>query len=669
MSSASGWVKSALEQSIDRLSKIPEQAQQLGKQGYDAIKNGAAKVGAAMPGSATEAGQMAGNAVNSAEAGVDAAKTAAQDVKAGFKSARPSVGAAPGPVSLDAAMSGETAKARGFKNAGRTPGWTSGTTPPPGAAPAAPTPPVATGTAVEPWNPVTGQRPGPVLSGPQTIEGVSSRVGPTPTPSMPKDLATAGERLSGAGTGGIPPEGKPGFIRNMGGKALGFAGKFVTPAAAGYGVLSEAGDQMDRGEVGAGIANESRNGTNVFASQDLVDSRMSRMKGLMDAGLNAINPLNLLPDSLNPMAPDSSIDRRGKKFGVPQTGARTLAQQPVQAGGQGGPGMIQTNQGMQTPDQLIDGTGVPASGTGAFRRTGGKAVSVGTDGALFGGKLQPLAKNASPEEAQLWLDKSVALQNSEVQGREALRKDLAQIQTGGRSPFDVGSGPAGAIAGLSAYGAMSRMEKNKADLGVRQDANTIARQKANFDMADKNRTDLRKTQEVNRGTMEKELEGYARIKAGDKQINELPGTYESRVKGELAKVRQDLDYSMGNRKDGRKLEDLSGAERQQFFLYKNIKDKVTDSRGQISQKFRDYFGNKQFDSKDAYSYAPTGVEDTIQNGLPALKVRLANGNTMVVSSAAGGGWNLTGPNDPVDADVMALVAPFVKEHEKKKQRG
>jgi hypothetical protein len=687
MSEGFGSWNARVSSMVDMLKRVPENASALGKQGYDAIKNGAA-----MPGSAAEAGKMAGNAVNSAEAGVDAAKTAASNAADGFKQAR-GISQPAGPVSLEAAMSGQTAKERGFRNAGRTPGWTSGTTPPPTppfGSGAAPMPPAPTGTAVEPWNPVTGQRPGPVLSGPQTIEGTSTRVGPTPTPSMPKDLATAGERLSGAGTGGIPPEGKPGFIRNMGGKAARFAGKaslWAAPVVAGAAVLDEAGNQMGTSGIAGAMSDQARidaartadtspsglmeewtglrrdkAGPAAFMgiNDPLVQNRIQRLKGMGGAALNALNPLNLLPDSLNPMAPDSPIDRRGKKFGVPQTGARTLAQQPVQAGGPSGPGMIQTNQGMQTPDQLIDGTAVPASGQGAFRRTGGQGVSVGTDGALFGGKLQPLSKDASPEEAKLWLDKSVALQNSEVQGRDALRKDLAQINA--RNPFDTGgSGPANAIAGLAAYGAMSRMQKNEADLGVRQDANATAKAKIASDIAIKNREDLRKTQEVNRGTMDKELEDYGRVKAGPKEMSELPATYEGRVKAELSKVRQDINYSLGNRKDGRKLEDLEPAERQQLLLAKSIKDKVADSRGGIGQKFRDYFGNKQFDSKDLYSYMPKAVEPTLDGG---YKVLMANGNTMTVSAARGGGFNLTGPNDPVDADIQQLISPLVDKYEK-----
>lgn len=603
----------------ERLKQIPGQASALGKQGMDAIRSAAVKVGSALPASATEAGRMAGNAVNSATEAMGGLKTAASDAAGGFRTA------------------------------------TSGVTP----------------------------QPSPAAGGFETPPSDTARFGQN-TAGFQKDAVTAGERLGGAGSGGIPPEGKPGLLRRAagaGGKALGFAGKIATPAVAGYGVLSEAGDQMDRGEVGAANAQESVNGSGMFASQNLVDSRMGRMKGLMDAGLSAINPLNLLPDSLNPMASASPLDRRGKDFGRPAGGRPSLAQQPVQPGTMG-PGMVPTNQGAMTPEQVLGGDALPDSGFGAFRResgarkidpvTGkdlgpigaqgrGQAVKVGGNAASFGGLLPALAKDATPEQAREYLQKSQDLQAIENNGREALRKDLARIQTGGRSPFDVGKGPAGAIAGLSAYGAMSRMQKNDAELGVRQDANNVARQKAAFDMADKNRADLRKQQEVNRGTMDKELEDYARGKVGDPKINETAGDHASRVKGELSKVRTDINYSLGNRKDGRKLEDLEPAERQQLLLAKSIKDRVVDARGDLGQKFRDYFGNKQFDSKDLYSYMPKRVEPTTAGG---YKVLMANGNTMTVQAARGGGFNLTGPNDPVDADIQQLISPLVDKYEK-----
>lgn len=435
-------------------------------------------------------------------------------------------------------------------------------------------------------------------------------------------------------------------------------GGWTAAAMGAMGAGEEAVDQMNTAGIAGALGKQegldakrdakatdnpfARNSQLMQFNDPLVQNRIARLKGMGQAALDAINPFSSGKEGLR----------------APASPGATMAN----VNGN----MIPTNQGPQTPDQLLDGNAVPASGNGAFRNNQTRvAQKVGGNGS-YDGMLPNLNPNATPEEAAQYLQKSQDLGAIAAAGREGLRKDLGAINGTGAGSVPQGlqdvakQGPAGAIASLSAYGAMSRMGKNQADVGLRRDANSIAAQKSSFDMASKNRDAKMKQDEVNRGTMEKEFEDFARSKVGEPKMNETAGDHGARVKGKLSEIRSEINYSLGNRKDGKKLEDLSGAERQQLLLAKNFKDRAAGDQGGITK----YFGNKDFESRDLYSYIPKSVKPTLTGGYDVV---MPNGNTMKVSKAQGGGFNLFGSNDPVDADLAAMITPLVDKHEKKPQ--
>lgn len=154
---------------------------------------------------------------------------------------------------------------------------------------------------------------------------------------------------------------------------------------------------------------------------------------------------------------------------------------------------------------------------------------------------------------------------------------------------------------------------------------------------------------------------------------EKDADYQNRVKKETADVMGRLEHSVANRKDGRTVEGLPPAEREQLLLADRVRRKFDAGRADVVQNMRDFFGTKQFDSKDLYSYLPAtdkagkpvGAETSLLPGGGGIVMRAQNGNTMTATRGLGGDWNLITPNGPVDADVAALWKPHLEALEKK----
>jgi len=125
---------------------------------------------------------------------------------------------------------------------------------------------------------------------------------------------------------------------------------------------------------------------------------------------------------------------------------------------------------------------------------------------------------------------------------------------------------------------------------------------------------------------------------------------------------------VANRRDGMKVEDLDPKHVEQLLLARKVRDKVNEGRGNFGQSVRDFFGNKRADSSDLYSYLPAKVERATLPGGGGYVVHSRNGNTMTVKQAQGGGFNFTGPNDPVDADIAALIRPAIERFEAEQKR-
>lgn len=237
-----------------------------------------------------------------------------------------------------------------------------------------------------------------------------------------------------------------------------------------------------------------------------------------------------------------------------------------------------------------------------------------------------------------------------------------------------GKGAFGNIAALQGYGALERMKTNSVNAGLRsqqiQATNDLARARMSYEQYKDQRDFGVQQEDKNRGIGDKDIEDYVKsvIPAPATGVlgvgGEKQGQYGDRVGAEVSKLKDQINYTLGNRKDGKRLGQLGGAERQQLLMGAKMKSAIEKARGTPNQWTADFFGNKQADSKDLYSYMPAGVDGSIIPFSGGIRVKTMNGNTMSLKNAAGGGFNFTGPNDPADADVMALLKPHLDAYYK-----
>lgn len=487
-------------------------------------------------------------------------------------------------------------------------------------------------------------------------------------------------RASQAGAGAAPAPAE-GYVRG----ADGTLSKAASGAEAGAEEVAKKGMLRNMaGKVGTGMGWLARNS---LATAGLTASGMGAYDAIKDTSEGAtyenrperagkiLAGLNPLPQALTDNITESiygargaasvgasPYDKRGSTdFGKPGVGAN----QPVVAPPSGvadredaqqgeamrsaalrGPvtpptPMVPTSAGPQTPQQVIDGTAVPAIGTGVIQRTGGPQ---GKGTATAVGLRQP----GQPEVPQK-------------------PDDLAALRRLG------GQGAFGSMAALGGYGAISRMKKEEADLGLRTQAaqmsvlkynNEVARDKRDFDV---------KQEESGAKRFDDVLKQHSVEVTGAQKTSMVPGMsekpeeYKARVAQTEAKVKGDISYTLGDTAGSKKIGDLAPAEQQQLLMGSKMKGLVEKARESGAQWARDFFGNKRFDSKNLYSYMPADAEGTVIPFQGGYLIRTRNGNTLSVSKT-GGGFNFTGPNDPVDADVMSLVGPVIEKFERSQQK-
>ena len=125
------------------------------------------------------------------------------------------------------------------------------------------------------------------------------------------------------------------------------------------------------------------------------------------------------------------------------------------------------------------------------------------------------------------------------------------------------------------------------------------------------------------------------------------------VKRRAESLRSDIEFSVANRKDGRHIGDLSPTEQQQLIQASRIKDAY-------AAKGRDYFGDS-FNSRDLYSYIPSSARQTATG---RWEITMANGNKALVTEVAGGGFNWTKGNDPIQSDLLEMIKGVTKKGSK-----
>lgn len=200
----------------------------------------------------------------------------------------------------------------------------------------------------------------------------------------------------------------------------------------------------------------------------------------------------------------------------------------------------------------------------------------------------------------------------------------------------------------------------QAELGIKASAAQLALQKYRDDRGDNNRKNV---ESLITSTAESETPADA---ASGLLTSGATATAKraDMVKQRGAQLRKELEFSVANRKDGTRVEDLSHQDVQQLLLHRKMRDNVLAGRGEYNQATRDFFGGKRANSDDLYSYAPAKVERATIPGGGGYIVHSRNGNTMTIKAGQGGRFNWISPNDPIDADAAAVIAPYIDAFEK-----
>lgn len=238
------------------------------------------------------------------------------------------------------------------------------------------------------------------------------------------------------------------------------------------------------------------------------------------------------------------------------------------------------------------------------------------------------------------------------------------------APFKRVAGKSGvhAMFALGGYGALGRQKDKDANIGLRNASiqatrehtaatDALARAQLGYTMAKDDRNYRTERGDYNSKQFDTEIGSAAQEMVGPQKaglLGKADPTYESQIKSKAASLGNDIRFTLADRKDGPKeFNQLSDGQKQQLFLAHKFKDNVTSARGGITQTVRDYIGAKRFDSRNLDSYMPASVSPTMLPG--GYLVHFKNGNTAQVSTVAGGGFNWTGPNEPVDADMLAMI--------------
>jgi hypothetical protein len=119
------------------------------------------------------------------------------------------------------------------------------------------------------------------------------------------------------------------------------------------------------------------------------------------------------------------------------------------------------------------------------------------------------------------------------------------------------------------------------------------------------------------------------------------------IKKDSAEVLGRIKYSIGDRKDGKTLSQLSEPEKQQLLFAEELRQRGEEGRSGWVRSLKSYFGNKRFDSRNLYKYLPVARDGN--------SIVLGTGEKVDLEALAKGGFNPFSPNDPVDADVQDLI--------------
>lgn len=407
---------------------------------------------------------------------------------------------------------------------------------------------------------------------------------------------------------GSPSEGKAGSLYR------GVAGNAISLARRTGNALSAIPFTSIEGKFGDKIIGGLRD---VFKGQMLGDTKFEESQAAAPVPSKVNDDRRQADDGTNGgITPLRSAPVNVSQYDAPLDGARVY-----------GPGNAPTNLRGVQPDQVPNGGGF-------IQGPGGKVVPLGTARADYKG-TPPVVRQAA--------DGGARAQDVLPSGPNRYTGGFMQ-----------------ALVDAKAAQAREHGAVTQAELGIKASTADLARRKYIAERGDVNRKGI---ESLLASQAESEVPsdfgaGFATSKEGAaaKRADE--------VKTRGAKLRADVERSVANRGDGETIESLGPTHVQQLLLARKLRDKAEAARSGWSQQARDFFGASRADSGDLYSYMPHSVERATLPFGGGYIIRSKNGNTMNIKAAQGGGFNWTGPNDPIDADIAELIAPKIAEFER-----
>lgn len=190
-----------------------------------------------------------------------------------------------------------------------------------------------------------------------------------------------------------------------------------------------------------------------------------------------------------------------------------------------------------------------------------------------------------------------------------------------------------------------RRERNDIEAAKLISSDRIARARLQHDM----NKDTRDAGMKNAEALNKQLDRlFITTDADGKQIEDKASRadFERKAEFTLARMAADEEARTGKKVEPRNLRQLAPEELQELYTWYQGSKNVQAQRGGL----RDFFGTSQVNSDDLRMSLPQSVE----SGLLGDTITLKSGETVSPEDFRGGGFNLFGPNDPTNADLLRL---------------
>jgi hypothetical protein len=467
---------------------------------------------------------------------------------------------------------------------------------------------------------------------------------------------------------GTPP--KPGMLRTTAGKLGGAVGKLGVPGALAAGAIDSAGTSTEDYRQQWGLPNMTAVGRGLRglgASENaaqLGDDLVVRGVGTAGSVANAAT-LGLFNKMVPPAEASTAPKPAGSTAAAPNPGLKSEAVQPTDDGSF----VDLTNGSRARPNVLTDSNiGVPVPGQGAFRGGNRPAQAVG-------GPASMAAENARVQE--------------NAAAAQAKNSYTASLRAGGPSDGQGTSEGGGGVFGemakmaslrtadVSAQRNQAQMNKN-VEHGLTNQGQQIteANNKAQIALQihDRNHT----LGNENEKRVETRTADYVRSKAevANPQLYADPATRASedaKLKQQTADVNERIKHTLSVTKAGITTGTLPDAQHSLLLKANDMRDRLEPFRNSKLAWAQDFFGDKRFDSKNLYSYLPArdkgGAVKAAEPGGFGYTITMGNGNKVkaysVLNPNGGIGFNFTGPNDAIDADVMELIKPAIDAAQRK----